>query len=122
MRFSDVKLVGFARPVEASRAKDFELLVAIHAPDSHKGQAAIALMACRRAYLRPQLTGAANSFAVGVAADSACGAVVIDVIGMDPEIVSNGGLVRLAGRVAKIPDESQRIVLAPTVLGEEGIP
>jgi len=101
------KLAGFTRPVDAAASVAFELVVGIDHRGPETTGPAIRLTGCSHGYVRPRITGIAQAFECGVAADGGCDSIDVATAGMVPAVLAGGVLVRVDGRAVSATGPGQ---------------
>lgn len=106
---SGTKILNFAKAVTATRLRGFDIAVAINGRGVRSDIGAITITDSRHGLVRPLITGDADSFAAGVAIDSASRTVAIELSGVDPACVRGAEVARAGKRV--VP-QAGRVVVA----------
>lgn len=92
------KLLGFPRPIEARRARGFEIVVAINDPDRSSRAPAVRLVDCCTGYVRPRISGRERAYAGAIEIEGDARSLSIETAGIDPAAIAASAAVVAAGR------------------------
>lgn len=96
--FAGTSVLGFARPVQVTAARAFEMVVAINSGGKSSDAPAIGLTDCHAGYLRPRVAGPERAYSAAVEIDGRSSGITVETASLVTSL-TNGKAVTRGGRM-----------------------